>query len=180
MAQLWLCKADAADLLGKGEEFVRQQILPRLPDSGKRQGRGRGRPWQLLGSAVVVAYAEYLAELTTGDPESFSVSSSPAMERQRLARAKLLEWELAERRGELVSTELFRRVIDAAMLPLRRFAEQQIIEHGNGTADAWDDAVGQFEREIRGVIGVPIDDDGETGVSQAAEPTDGPVADADH
>jgi hypothetical protein len=162
VADLWISKQDAAELLGKQHEFVRSQIIPRMPDSGKKRGGGRGAPWRLLGSAVVAAYVEWLAEATTGDPETFSTSSSPAMERQRLARAKILEWELAERQKELVSVELLQQVMAASFLPLRRFAEEQIKEHGNGTADAWTDAVQEFEKEIERVIGEPGDTDGES------------------
>ena len=114
MAEIWLSKQDAASLLGKQPDFVRTQIIPRLPDDAKQRGRGRGIPWELKGSAVVRAYVEYVAEAATGDPESYVVSDSPALERQREARAKLLEYELAERRRELISVELFRRVTEAA------------------------------------------------------------------
>ena len=179
MAKLWLSKQDTADLLGKQEEFVRRQIIPRIRDDDKRRGKGRGAPWELLGSAVVVAYLEYVAELTTGDPESYSASSSPALERQRLARAKKLEWELAEQQGLLISVELFQRTTAAAFLPLRRFAEEQIKEHGNGTANAWAEAVEEFTKEVEGVVGQSIDGDGEGTVSEAAEPSDPTASDAD-
>ena len=155
MAEIWLSKQDVADLLGKQHEFVRSQIIPRIPDSGKRRGRGRGAPWAMLGSAVVAAYIEYIAEASTGDPESYSSTSSPAMERQRLARARMLEWELAEKQRQLVSVELFQRIIEEAFVPLRRFAEEQIKEHGNGTADAWAEAVDDFTKGIESVIRQP-------------------------
>ena len=180
MADLWLSKQDAADLLGKQHEFVRSQIIPRVPDSDKRRGRGRGAPWELLGSAVVAAYVEYVAEMATGDPETYSSSSSPAMERQRLARAKLLEWELAERRQDLISVELFQRTTEAAFIPLRRFAEEQIKEHGNGTADAWAEAVEEFEKATESVIGQSIDSNGAETVQAVVEPADPAVADTDY
>jgi len=160
VADLWLSKQDAASLLGKEDGFIRTQIIPRIPDDAKTRKGTRGAPWSLLGRAVVQAYIEYLAEAATGDPESYAASDSPALERQRIARAKLLEYELAERRQELISVELFQRVTEAAFLPLRKFAEEQIKEHGNGTADAWADAVEEFTEEIRRVARQPIDGDG--------------------
>lgn len=159
MAETWLSKQDAADLLGKQDGFIRAQIIPRLPDEAKKRGRGRGAPWSLLGSAVVCAYVQYIAEAATGDPDSYSVSDSPALERQRIARARLLEYELAERRRELISVELLQRATEAAFLPLRKFAEEQIREHGNGTADAWTDAVEEFSRELENVVGIASDSD---------------------
>lgn len=179
MADIWLSKQDAADLLGKQHEFIRTQIIPRMPESGKRRGGGRGAPWELLGSAVVSAYVEYVAEITTGDPESYSSTSSPAMERQRLARARILEWELAERQKQLISVELFQRVTETAMLPLRRFAEEQIKEHGNGTADAWKEAVEEFAKEIESVIGKSGDDNGDSASATAPQSAQSATTDAD-
>jgi hypothetical protein len=179
VADVWLSKQDAADLLGKQHEFIRSQIIPRMPDSGKRRSRGRGAPWELLGSALVAAFVEYVAESATGDPECYSSTSSPAMERQRLARARMLEWELAERQKQLISVELFQQVTEVAFLPLRRFAEQQIKEHGNGTADAWREAVEEFARKIESVIGKPGDNDGERNAETAAEPSGAAATNSD-
>jgi hypothetical protein len=178
VANLWLTKQDAADLLGKQHEFVRTQVISRMPDSGKRRGRGRGAPWELLGSAVVSAYVEYVAEMSTGDPETYASTSSPAMERQRLARAKILEWELAERQNELMSVELFQRAAASAMTPLRRFAEEQIKEHGNGTADAWNEAIEEFDKEMESVIGQSIDSDGEEATEEDEGSSSTAIADA--
>jgi len=176
VAEIWISKQEAATLIGKQGDFVRAQILPRMSDDGKRRGSGRGAPWELRGSAVVNAYVEYLAEAATGDPESYSVSDSPALERQRMARARLLEYELAERCGELISVELLRRTMEAAFLPLRKFAEQQIKEHGNGTADAWTDAVEEFGQEIARVTRNPIDIDGAGTTAEAAGVVDASAA----
>jgi len=177
VAELWVSKSDAGDLLGKDAEFVSRQILPRLQPSEKRTLQSRGRPWSLLGSAVVRAYTEWLAESETGDPAAFSLANSPALERQREARARLLEWELAERRKQLISVELFRTATEAAFVPLRRFAEQQIKEHGNGTADSWRDAVREFTEAIRDALGESIDTDGAGGVPGPAGPATAATAD---
>jgi hypothetical protein len=101
--------------------------------------RGKGRP---PGDAIVAE-----------EPES--------AERLRLARAKEAELRLAEKEGKVISVELFQRMVDAAFIPLRRFAEEQIKEHGNGTADAWTDAVEEFTEEIESVIGKTNHNDGD-------------------
>lgn len=178
MSEIWISKQEAATLIGKQGDFVRAQILPRMVQDGKRRGSGRGAPWELRGSAVVQAYVEYLAEAATGDPESYSVSDSPALERQRMARARLLEYELAERCRELISVELFQRAVGAAFLPLRKFAEEQITEHGNGTADAWADAVEEFSQEIQRVIGQPVDTDREDEPAEAPKPAGSSASDS--
>jgi hypothetical protein len=105
---------------------------------------------------------------------------SPSMERLRTARAEMAELDLAERRGQIVSVELFQGVMQAAFVPLRRFAEHQIKEHGNGTADAWREAVELFEREVKGVVGKTSDSDGTSGDAATAEPVDSAATDADH
>ena len=114
------------------------------------------------------------------DPLMDVDADTPALERWRLARAKSSELDLAERRGEIVSVELFQQVMQSAFVPLRRFAEQQIKEHGNGTADAWAEAVELFAKEVEGVVGKSGDESGEGGVSETSEPADSPASDADH
>ncbi|NQT37806.1 MAG: hypothetical protein HQ581_09975 [Planctomycetes bacterium] len=114
------------------------------------------------------------------DPLMDVQDDTPALERWRLARAMDAELSLGERQKQIVSVELFQRMSEAAFLPLRRFAEEQIREHGNGTADAWTEAVEQFTREIESVIGQPIDSDGADPATAAAEPADSSACDADH
>jgi len=104
---------------------------------------------------------------------------SPALERWRSVRAEDAEWSLAERRKQLISVELFQRMTEAALLPLRRFAEEQIKEHGNGTADAWAEAVEEFTKEIESVIGQPGNGDGAGPSKAAARPADSATAGAD-
>lgn len=112
------------------------------------------------------------------DPLMEVEDSTPALERWRLARAKDAEISLAERRGEIVSVELFQRVVEAAFVPLRRFAEEQIKEHGNGTADAWTEAVEQFTREVESVIGQSVDTSGTNPTEAAAGPPEASATDA--
>ena len=110
------------------------------------------------------------------DPLMDSPEDTPALERWRLARAKDAEISLAERQQQLITVELFRRMIDVAFVPLRQFAEEQIREHGNGTADAWAEAVDRFTHEIESVIGT--DTNGMPGTPEDAEPADSPATDA--
>lgn len=171
MSEIWLSKSDAADLLSKDGEFVTRQIVPRLATDEKRTLQTRGRPWSLLGSAVVRVYTEWIAEAATGDPDGFSAANSPALERQREARAKLLEWDLAERKKQLMSVDLFRTATLAAFANVRAFAERQIKAHGNGTADDWAETIERFERTLDDALGVTSDDDGATAI-----PLDGGTA----
>jgi hypothetical protein len=68
-------------------------------------------------------------------------------------------------------------MVEVAFDPLRRFAEEQIKEHGNGTADAWSEAVREFTKEIESVIG--SDNDGESEPEKATGPADTATTDAD-
>jgi hypothetical protein len=113
------------------------------------------------------------------DPLMDVDDNTPALERWRLARAQAAELDLAERHGQIVSVELFQEAMQAAFGPLRRFAEQQIIEHGNGTANAWTEAVEQFTKGVESVIGKPGDGSGEGGVSAAVGLADTPATDVD-
>jgi phage terminase Nu1 subunit (DNA packaging protein) len=113
------------------------------------------------------------------DPLMDVEDNTPALERWRMARAKSAELDLAERQGQIVSVQLFQEVMQAAFIPLRRFAESQIKEHGNGTADAWAEAVDLFEKEVEGVVGKSRDSSGEDGVSGPVEPVSSPSTDTD-
>lgn len=172
MSDLWFGKSEAAELLGREEAFIRDQVIPRLAADEKKKLSARGSPWRLHGPAVVRAYTEWLAETQTGDPSAYSTANSPALERQREARARLLEYELAERRRQLISVELFQAATATAFLPLRKFAEGQIKEHGNGTADTWNEAVEDFAKAIESAIGQPINTDGAGDVSGTTESPD--------
>jgi len=110
-----------------------------------RNGDGTYNIREVVGSQLKSAHDEM--DLPPGP------SDSPAMERWRAARADWAELDLAERRGQVVSVQLIQEAIKEAFVPLRRFAEQQIKEHGNGTADAWAEAVDLFSKELEGVIG---------------------------
>ncbi|MDD5037052.1 MAG: hypothetical protein PHE55_20185 [Methylococcaceae bacterium] len=127
--------------------------------------RGKGRPPKGAGD-------EY-------DPLMDVDEDTPALERWRLARAQSAEMDLAERRGQIISVELFQRMVEAAFVPLRRFAEEQIKEHGNGTADAWAEAVEEFEKEINSATGESSDNNRTERVSATAEPADSTTTDAD-
>jgi hypothetical protein len=76
-------------------------------------------------------------------------------ERKLKAQTLRLERSLAEQEGQLVSVELFQEVMAAAFPHLRRFAEDQIRKHGNGTVDAWREAVDEFTKAIEAVVRPP-------------------------
>jgi hypothetical protein len=171
VADLWLTKSDAADLLGREQAFIRDQVIPRLTLEEKRKLSARGSPWSLLARGVVRAYVEWLSESETGDPAAWGAANSPALERQREARAKLLELDLAERRQQLMSVELFRSVTVQAFGEVRQFAERQIKAHGNGTADDWRQVVERFGRLIESATREAIDTDGAGAVPVAGDAT---------
>lgn len=104
---------------------------------------------------------------------------TPSLERWRLARAQAAELDLAERLGQIVSVQLFQEVMQAAFVPLRMFAEDQIKEHGNGTADAWTEAVDLFASEVESVIGQSSNRSGKDGFSKSVEPAGPAAANAD-
>ena len=113
------------------------------------------------------------------DPLMDVQDDTPALERWRLARAQSAELDLAERQTQIISVELFQRMTGAAFIPLRRFAEEQIKEHGNGTADAWTEAVEEFTKEIESVIRQPDNSDGAEESEAASRPADSAATDAD-
>lgn len=78
------------------------------------------------------------------------------------------------------SVELLQRTTEAAFLPLRRFAEEQIKGHENEVAEAWMEAVEEFQKEIESVTRKSVDRNGATGISAAAEAADSPAPDTDH
>jgi hypothetical protein len=167
----WLSKSQAAELIGRDKSFVRRAVIPRMPPGTRRRGRGRGTPWELLASAVVAAFVEHLCEELAGDPAVYGGSDSPWLERKRRAQALAAEDDLAERRGQIISVELFRRVVEGAFAPIRRFATEQITRHGSEVEAAWTEAVSEFTREIERVI-KPTDNGREAVSAETPKPAD--------
>ncbi|MBN2577641.1 MAG: hypothetical protein JXB10_01440 [Pirellulales bacterium] len=126
----------AAWVAGISSRTFRDRHLPRNPD-------GTYNVREVIQSLI---QSREDAELASGP------SDSPWLERQRRAKALSMEQNLAQQTGLLISVELFLRVTEAAFIPLRRFAEEQIKEHGNGTADRWAEAVEEFTKEIKNVV----------------------------
>ena len=94
----------------------------------------------------------WFVERSSDDPMAGIVESTPALERWRLARARQAEDDLAIRRRDLVEGDVLDEATGRAFTPIRRFAEEQIKEHGGGTEAAWAEAVEQFRRELESIL----------------------------
>jgi hypothetical protein len=167
---------------GKAIEYLKhapQAVAAWVCGMSPRSFRDRHAPRNPDGSYDIRAVVQSLIKAQDeADIEAAEGISSPALERWRLARAKDAEITLAERQRQIVSVELFQRMTAAAFVPLRRFAEEQIREHGNGTADAWAEAVEEFEREVEGVIGQSVNVDGANPTEAAVGPAETATPDA--
>ena len=87
---------------------------------------------------------------SNGGPEDALLSGSfdsPALERYRLARAKLSELELAERESRLVNAEaLVRTWLGPSAALMRECGHQLRRRYGNEAGDMLDETLSEIER----------------------------------
>lgn len=80
--------------------------------------------------------------------EEDTAVDSPALERSRLARAKLLEYELAERQEHILPVDVMRDELLRLAAPLKRANDRLSQLFGHRAAEIVDDALAEFQRGI--------------------------------
>lgn len=75
-------------------------------------------------------------------------TNSPAIERYRLAKAKLAELDLAEKQGNLIRPHLATTALTIVASKLRRLGERLARKHGNQVGDAIDRTLTECQTEM--------------------------------
>lgn len=99
------------------------------------------------------------------DPLLAGASDSPGLERYRLAKAEIAEYDLQERKGELIARDKVRGSFSRLAMMARRTGERLAKNYGSGAAVLWNDFITEFKRSVD-------DDFGSTG-----QPADNSAAD---
>ena len=155
----WVTRLQAAELAGlQGAQFDRafRELLP----DGAEQGRGSSLRFDAV--AVVTARVERESRRSAPDPTDDPLldgSDSPALERYRLARAKLAERDLSERDGETVKVSVLRPVIRPGLTALRSGGDALRRKFGNEAGDIFNEALDAFGKACEKALG---SDDDET------------------
>ena len=88
-----------------------------------------------------------------GDDPLLAGGDSPGMERYRLAKAETAEYDLAERKGELLSREKARTALGRLAMMLRRLGERLGKSYGNEAAQAVNDVILEFAFSVNDEFG---------------------------
>ena len=145
---LWLTRGEAARLCGMGIRHFDEAVRPRAAGAV----RGSGAKLRYDAAKIVAALVEYrLAQLQASnsfDTADGGTSDSPALERGRLAKAQLLELELAERQKELIRAQAMREALRPAIAILRQVADRLIRKFGNDAGEIYNEGVDDFAAAV--------------------------------
>jgi hypothetical protein len=145
----WLTRREAADLLEVSlQQFERTyQVL--LPKSAIRM---EGRKYLIRGRALVDAIvSKELAKTAPGeDAEVYAGGDSPNLERLRLAKAKLAEFEVARQERRLIPIDEHQAVLMALASRLRSAGEALQVKYGVGAAADIEEALERFGGDVEG------------------------------
>ena len=120
---LWLTRQHAAKLVDMPVTTFDNQIATKLPAAAVRKV---GRRWIYFAPTIVKALTDHQGPTRTSgeDDDGYGDFNSPALERQRAARADLLEMEREERSGRLIDVDEWQRRTERIWGPVRRLGEQ--------------------------------------------------------
>ena len=115
--------------------------------------------------AVVKALHDFLAtnarKLAAGDGDDplMAGASTPALERYRLARAKLAELELEQREGNVLLRDVLHEGFGEIASMLRRASERLDRQCGREAYEILDEALTNAERKFDSLVATPTADD---------------------
>ena len=126
------------------------KVDPSLPTNWIARGMPGGRegPWDL---------GDWFTWYRSGKESDDEIESagppSPALERWREARAKMVEMDLAIRRGELLERDRWLEIMNRVTATLRQAGEVLMRLHGPQAHAVVDDALAGMERDIAEFFG---------------------------
>lgn len=153
---LWMPRSDCAELCGLS---VRQFGDVIQPDLGPDAKRGSGPSLRLYAPAVVKALLTYRMVGAKGKPADDETDpllkgdESPALERYRLGRAKMVEMDLAERERQTVRVQALRDAMRGGVSALRSTGDRLVRQFGNEAGEMFNEGVADFEAAALRAIG---------------------------
>lgn len=158
----WFTKTDCTAFLGVGRAYFDTEIRPRVPaDCIRRTGKAANSPLLFLGRAVYEAAASRTTavvaraadrESSDGEP-MLAGGDSPALERFRLARARIAELDLQERQGSLIPRDKVHDGLGRLATIIRGAGESLQRQFGREAQDILDEALADFDREAADTFG---------------------------
>jgi hypothetical protein len=152
VSDLWLTRPAAALLLGCSITQFGGAVVPRLDAKHKRKD---GRKDLFYGPAVVDAWllfklaGERVKGEAIADDDDFGEFPSPALERQRSAKADLLEIELGKQRAELIVVDQWREAVRPIYATFKRFGETLQRAYGRDAAVLHNEFVDDLQEAMR-------------------------------
>ena len=156
MKEIWLTRQQAADLCGLSTRQFDEVIRPRAIKAEK----GTGKNLRLSAKAVVAALVAYRVEQAkplidpTGDDPllASAMGESPALERYRLAKAKIAEHDLSEREKALIRADILDEAMRTGLKAFRGTGDRLVRECGNRAAEIFNEGIDEFESTANRVL----------------------------
>ena len=111
--------------------------------------------------------ASKLAAIEAGEDPLMSGTDSPALERYRLARAQMVELELAERRGDLIRRDHLREGLARYARGVRATGDSLRRQFGKDAHDLLNEHLDDAERDVIEYIGRINDSTNDTDTTDA-------------
>ena len=158
----WFTRKEAAAFVGVREPNFDQNIRAYLPADAVQRG-DRRRVW-IWGPAIIALLTEREREKAKsassngdGDPLMVDGSDSPALERYRLARARIEELNYETRRGKYIPVDQLQQGWHAMANILRDAVARLRRQYGNEAGDLIDEALDDAEQTISETLTQPHD-----------------------
>jgi hypothetical protein len=142
-----MSKAEVLKLCGVSDETFRTVIRPMLAADHSRRETSRGNPLRFFAPAVVAVLVQRAAAADIDDP-MLAGDGSPALERYRLARAKLAELDFSQRCGQLVPVADFVGMLGPLSAILRGAGDELGIKYGADAQRLLNDSLDEFGRQV--------------------------------
>jgi hypothetical protein len=152
--RLWFTRGEAAALVALSTRQFDEAIRPLIEKSSIRGG---GKTLRFAGPGVVSAMLAYRSETAKPPVDDdvdplLAIGDSPALERYRLGKAKMIEMDLAEREKATVQLDALREGFRPFASILRSAGERLARQYGNDAAAIYNEALEDAEASALRVL----------------------------
>lgn len=145
----WATVAEIARLTGKTPQGIHSAFLPHLAAEDIRRDP---KPMIVRTAAIISILVERQTQKTRQDSDPLlSDGDSPALERYRLAKAKLAELDLEHRKGDLIDREKCRELMGRWSVIIRRMGERLGKRYGNDATLSVNDSLDECQKVVDGL-----------------------------
>jgi len=160
----WFTAAQVAAFLGVSQEYFRRDLRPFLPAEHIHEvKRGKAKRVWFYGPGVVQLRVQKAVDdalrATDGDP-LLAGGSTPALERYRLARAKIEELKLERELGRWIERSVIHQGLAGIAAKIRAAGERLQKRFGPEAQNIIDEALDEAAREIEAFVGAEEVEDG--------------------